>query len=66
MVPFSYNLYGRSQKGVSSTTSILTITVNVLKFLELSRLVIRAGIYKMPVRIANREDPDQTAPSEAV
>ena len=24
-------------------------------------LVIRAGIHKMHVRIANREDPDQTA-----
>ena len=24
-------------------------------------LAIRAGIYKMLVRIANREDPDQTA-----
>ena len=29
-------------------------------------LVIRAGIHKMHVRIANREDPDQTASSEAV
>ena len=29
-------------------------------------LVIRAGIHKMIVRIANREDPDQTASSEAV
>ena len=28
--------------------------------------VIRAVIHKMPVRIANREDPDQTASSEAV
>ena len=28
--------------------------------------VIRAGILKMPVRIANRGDPDQTASSEAV
>ena len=27
-------------------------------------LVIRAGINKMLVRIANREDPDQTASSE--
>ena len=27
---------------------------------------IRAGIHKMLVRIANREDPDQTASSEAV
>ena len=29
-------------------------------------LVIRTGIHKMHVRIANREDPDQTASSEAV
>ena len=29
-------------------------------------LVIRDGICKMLVRIANREDPDQTASSEAV
>ena len=28
-------------------------------------LVIRAGIHKKHVRIANREDPDQTASSEA-
>ena len=41
--------------------------VNALKFQTfflsvLSKiLVIRAGIHKMLVRIANREDPDQTA-----
>ena len=29
-------------------------------------LVFRAGYHKMLVRIANREDPDQTASSEAV
>ena len=29
-------------------------------------LVIRAGIYKLPVGIANREDLDQTASEEAV
>ena len=29
-------------------------------------LVIRAGIYKRLIRIANREDLDQTASSEAV
>ena len=29
-------------------------------------LVISAGIHKMLVRMANREDPDQTAPPEAV
>ena len=30
------------------------------------KLVIRAGIYKMFVRILNREDSDQTASSEVV
>ena len=45
-------------------------TVNVLKFKPLSflfsnkMLVIRTGIYKIVVRIANREDPDQTATEE--
>ena len=29
-------------------------------------LIIRAGIHKMHVRIANREDLDQTASEEAV
>ena len=29
-------------------------------------LVLRAGIHKMLSRIANREDPDQAASSEAV
>ena len=29
-------------------------------------LIIRAGTYKMLVRKANREDPDQTASEEAV
>ena len=47
--------------------------VNVLKiwntffFLFLNKmLVIRAEIHKLLVRIANREDPDETAFSEAV
>ena len=41
-------------------------TVNVLKFqtlflpFSIKMLVIRIGIRKMLVRIANREDPDQT------
>ena len=29
-------------------------------------LLIRAGIHKMNARVANREDPDQTASLEAV
>ena len=45
--------------------------VNVLKLRTLfssvlKMLVIRAGIHKKLVRIANREDPDQNASSEAV
>ena len=49
------------------------ITVIVLKFPTLFLfpfsniiLVIRAEIHKMLVRIANKVDPDQTDPSEAV
>ena len=48
------------------------ITVNVLKFRTLFsfcsqiKLVFRAVIHNMFIRIANREDPDQTATSEAV
>ena len=47
-------------------------TVNVLLFQILlflisnKILVIRAGIHKKLVRIANLEDPDQTASEEAV
>ena len=40
---------------------------NTLIFLFSTKMVvIRAGINNMLVRIANREDPDQTASSEAV
>ena len=40
---------------------------NTLLFLFSTKmLVILDGIHKMRVRIANREDPDQTASSEAV
>ena len=40
---------------------------NTFLFLLLNKmLVIRAGIHKLLVRIANMEDPDQTAFSEAV
>ena len=45
------------------------IAENVLKFLILisnKMLVIKAGVHKMLLRMANREDPDQTASSEAV
>ena len=48
------------------------ITVKVLKFQTLfsllsnKMLVLSTGIHEMHVRIANSEDPDQTASSEAV
>ena len=40
----------------------LNFTVNLLKFLTLSNkfLVFSAGIHKMLIRIANREDSEQT------
>ena len=40
--------------------------LNTFLFLFSNKLVIRAGIHKMVARIANREDPDQTASSEVV
>ena len=46
--------------------------VNVINFDHFSLsnlnkvLVIRVGIHKILVRIANKEDPDQTASEEAV
>ena len=40
---------------------------NTFHFLFTNKMfVIRTGIHKMHVRIANREDPHQTASSEAV
>ena len=53
-------------------SSFVAFTLSVLKFRTLLTIcfqrtcVIEAGIHKMLVRIANREDPDQTASSEAV
>ena len=52
--------------------SIINVSLNVLKFGTFSLSVLKkmvgfgAGIYKMVIRIANREDPYQTASSEAV
>ena len=41
--------------------------LNTILFLISTKMfVIRDGVHKMLVRIANREDPDQTASSEAV
>ena len=66
----SYMLYASSEQCMlfSISSSTVNVWLNVLKFQTLSNkmLAIRAGIHKMLVRIANREDPDQTASSEAV
>ena len=41
--------------------------ISMFHFLFTNKIVfIRPGIHKMPVRIANREYPDQTASIEAV
>ena len=37
-----------------------------LSVLKLKMMVIKAGIQKLLVRIANREDPNQTASQKAV
>ena len=42
------------------------VTINVLFLFSNKVLLIRTGNHKMLVSIANREDPDQTASSEAV
>ena len=55
-VKVRFSDYGKSSK-----------ILNILLFLFLNKmLVISAGTHKMLVRKANREDPDQTASSEAV
>ena len=51
-----FNVYGKCSK-----------ILNTFIFLFKDKMmVIRAGINKLLDRIANREDPDQTASSEAV
>ena len=42
------------------------ISNTFLLLFKTKMLVMKAGIHKMLVRIANREDADQTASSEAV
>ena len=51
MIPLYMTIYGKCSK-ISNT--FLFLFSNKM-------LVFRAGIHKMPVRIANREDPGQTA-----
>ena len=52
---------------------VISFTVTVLKFRtafsffsKIKKLVFGVGIHQMLVIIANREDPDKTASSEAV
>ena len=55
------------QKIVSQWYSKYSKISNTFLFLfSTKKLIIRAGIHKLLVRIANSEDPDQTASSEAV
>ena len=52
-------------KGIWRRANVSKIS-NTFPFLIANKiLVTRAGIHKMLVRIANREDPDQAASSEA-
>ena len=52
--------------GPIATANVLKFRTLLSFFLSNKALVIRAGSHKILVRIANREDPDQTASSEAV
>ena len=62
----SLNTVGSNLEGVSWYSKCSKIT-NTFLFLFLNEMmIIRVGIHKMLVRRANREDPDQTASSEAV
>ena len=69
----SITLRSRVKHSTTEPLRSCRIMVNVLKFRTLflflfsyKMLVLRSGINKMLNRIANREDPDQTASSEAV
>ena len=67
-----HNISSELKFAVLQKKAVLKCSVNVLKFPSFyffcfrKMLVIRVGILKMLVRIANSEDPDQTASSEAV
>ena len=60
--------YTDEQLRTLSKKSVIGYAVNVLKFQTLLFLFSNKMmvIHKMLIRIANREDPDQTASSEAV
>ena len=58
----------RTVHALLDSSSTVNVWVNVLKFQTPFSFCshIRAGIHKILVRLANREDPDQTASPEAV
>ena len=66
---FQYSSHHLAAKAQVSAHILNVRNFRTLFFLVLfsnKMLVFKIGINKMPVRIANREDPDQTASYEAV
>ena len=66
---FAAQICDKKQNLVSIRTFIgkcFKISMTFLVLFSNKMMIIRAGIKKFLVRIANREDPDQTASSEAV
>ena len=53
-------------KSISTYCKCSKVSNTFLFLFSNKMLIFRAGIHKMLVRIANREDPDETASSEAV
>ena len=54
----------KTQSGNVNIGKCSKISNTFLSLFSNEMLVIRAGIHKMSVRIANRKEPDQTASSE--
>ena len=63
----SYNMQCSLIRPISVIYGKCSKISNTFLFLFSNKmLVFRAGIHKFLVRVANRDDPDQTASSEAV
>ena len=60
------NVYQTGQVGIRHSPCVENRISNTFLFLLYNKMVFKGGIHKKLVRIANREDPDQTASSEAV
>ena len=63
MLNFRFLLNSRVETNYGKCSKISN---TFLLLFSIKMLVIRTGIHKIIVRVANREDPDQTASSEAV